>query len=115
MQVITSQGDVDEEPGLEAAAAPIAARPVEPYPGFGEADAVVSKTVLRQVRAQFEYLAKECIDRGDIASQVMCELGAHAIDRALTGGEADQLPVGEVVLNILTPTDAASMASVGTT
>lgn len=77
-------------------------------PGLVETDALVSKTVLRQVRAQFEYLAKESIQRGDIASQVMCELGAQAIDRALAGGQADHLPVGDIARDILAPSDSTA-------
>jgi chromosome segregation ATPase len=68
----------------------------------GEANAVVSKTILRQARAQFEYLAREFIRLGDIASQVMCELGAHTMDMALIGGQPnDHPPVGEVARGIL--------------
>jgi chromosome segregation ATPase len=67
-----------------------------------EANAVVPKATLRQARAQFEYLARQCISRGDIASQVMCELGAHTMDEVLTAGaNKDRPPVGEVVLSIL--------------
>jgi hypothetical protein len=67
-----------------------------------EANAVVPKATLRQARAQFEYLARQCISRGDIASQVMCELGAHTMDEVLTAGaERDAPSVGELALNIL--------------
>jgi chromosome segregation ATPase len=68
---------------------------------------------LRQARAQFEYLARECIRRGDIASQVMCELGAYTVHRALTAGArtagtgADHLPVGEMALGILASPDSS--------
>jgi chromosome segregation ATPase len=99
---------------LDAEAEPLPAQPGELTPAAKEASAVVPKTTLRQVRAQFEYLAKECIPRGDIASQVMCELGAHAMDIALTaGGGKDHLPVGEVALRILAPSSAASLATGG--
>ena len=66
-----------------------------------ENNAVVPKETLRQARAQFEFLARECIRRGDVATQAMCELGAHSIDLALV---AEQHPssVGEA-LNILGP------------
>jgi chromosome segregation ATPase len=75
----------------------------------GEASAVVPRAMLRQARAQFEYLAKECIRRGDIASQVMCELGAHTVHRALVAGaDTDHLPVGEVALGILASPDSTS-------
>jgi hypothetical protein len=62
---------------------------------------MVPKEMLRQARAQFEFLARECIRRGDVATQAMCELGAHSIDLALDG---EQRPpsVGEA-LDILGP------------
>ena len=73
----------------------------------GEAHAIVPKTTLRQARAQFEYLAREFIPLGDIASQVMCELGAYNMDMALVGGQPnDHLPVGEVARSILAPVGA---------
>jgi predicted nucleic acid-binding Zn-ribbon protein len=66
--------------------------------------AVVPKGTLRQARAQFEYLAKECIRRGDVATQAMCELGAHSIDQALVDDETTHPSgVGEVALSILAP------------
>jgi DNA repair exonuclease SbcCD ATPase subunit len=78
----------------------------------GESNAVVPKTTLRQARAQFEYLAKEFIPLGDIASQVMCELGAYTMDLALTASQqSDHLPVGEVALSILAPSDPAPAAA----
>jgi chromosome segregation ATPase len=70
----------------------------------GEVSAVVPITTLRQARAQFEYLAREFIQLGDIASQVMCELGAYTMDMALSGAQpTDHLPVGEVARSILAP------------
>ena len=75
----------------------------------GEAHAVVPRTTLRQARAQFEYLAREFIPLGDIASQVMCELGAYTMDMALIGGQPnDHLPVGEVARGILAPASSAT-------
>jgi hypothetical protein len=66
--------------------------------------AVVPKETLRQARAQFEFLAKECIRRGDVATQAMCELGANTIDQALVADEtAHPSGVGEVALSILGP------------
>jgi DNA repair exonuclease SbcCD ATPase subunit len=80
-------------------------------PAVGESNAVVPKTTLRQARAQFEYLAKEFIPLGDIASQVMCELGAYTMDLALIASQqSDHLPVDEVALRILAPSDPASAA-----
>jgi hypothetical protein len=70
----------------------------------GAPSAVVPKSTLLQARAQFEFLAREFIPLGDIASQVMCELGAYTMDLALVAGEPfDHLPVGEVARSILAP------------
>jgi len=70
-----------------------------------EASAVVPITTLRQARAQFEYLAREFVPLGNIASQVMCELGAYSMDMALIGGQrGGHLPVGEVARSILAAT-----------
>ncbi len=88
-------------PGPEASLQ--AAQPGARSFSVGEADAVVPKATLRQVRAQFAYLANEFTGVGDVASQVMCELGAFTMDLALGAGrEADHLPVGDVALRILT-------------
>ena len=90
--------------GLGTELSPLAAQGIDPDPAAGETNAVVPKTTLRQVRAQFEYLAREFIALGDIASQVMCELGAYTMDLALdAGGETDALPVTDAALKILTP------------
>ena len=76
---------------------------------IGESNAVVPKTTLRQARAQFEYLAKEFIPLGDIASQVMCELGAYTMDLALVASQpSDDSPLGDVALRILAPSNSAS-------
>jgi hypothetical protein len=77
-------------------------------PAVAESDAVVPKATLRQARAQFEYLAKECIPRGDIASQVMCELAAYTMDLALIGSQPPGHPVDEVALSILARTGSAT-------
>ena len=62
------------------------------------------KETLRQARAQFEFLARECVRRGDVATQAMCELGAHTMDQALAAEELPRSsPVGEVALSILGP------------
>ncbi len=63
---------------------------------------VVPRETLRQARSQFEYLAHEFISSGDVASQVMCELGAFTMELALGyGRKADHLSVGDVALSIL--------------
>ena len=103
--------DTFEKPGLDAVAPPLAAQPDDQAMAISKESAVVPKATLRQARAQFEYLAKQCISRGDIASQVMCELGAHSLDLALTSdGEPAGLPVGEMALSILAPRVSAAPA-----
>jgi chromosome segregation ATPase len=90
--------------GSGSEAGPLSAQGGEQEPAAGETNAVVPKTTLRQARAQFEYLAREFIPLGDIASQVMCELGAYTMDLALVAGQqTDHLPVGEVARRILAP------------
>jgi hypothetical protein len=94
---------------FEAEVTPRATTRGDRDPAVADTDAVVPKTTLRQARAQFEYLAREFIPLGDIASQVMCELGAYTMDLALI---ADQRPgesqVGAVALSILAPGSATS-------
>ena len=81
-------------------------------PAVGEADVVVPKATLRQARSQFEYLAHEFTGSGDVASQVMCELGAFTMDLALgSGRKADPLAVGDVALSILASPGSAAPAS----
>jgi DNA repair exonuclease SbcCD ATPase subunit len=79
--------------------------PAAPWQGrdsLGEENSTTVPTeTLRQARAQFEFLARECLRRGDIATQAMCELGAHSIDLALVG-ESPPSSVGEA-LRILGP------------
>jgi chromosome segregation ATPase len=73
----------------------------------GASSAVVPKATLRQARAQFEYLARQFVPLGDVASQVMCELGAYSMDLALGDGQhKEHLPVGEVALSVLAPDGA---------
>jgi hypothetical protein len=67
-----------------------------------EASALVAKDTLRQARAQFEYLAREFIPLGDVASQVMCELAAHTMDVALHSRQPkDHATAGEIAKKIL--------------
>lgn len=90
-------------PGPEAEAQPRPTQPGERVLAVGEADVVVARATLRQARSQFEYLAHEFTGAGDVASQVMCELGAFTMELALgSGRKADPLPVGDVALSILT-------------
>jgi hypothetical protein len=110
-QAIEPQGVADR---VIPAALWLDANPVPPQPGdrdavVGESNAVVPKTTLRQARAQFEYLAKEFIPLGDIASQVMCELGAYTMDMALTGGQkTEHFPIDEVAFRLLAPSAPVS-------
>jgi ATP-binding cassette, subfamily B, bacterial CvaB/MchF/RaxB len=89
---------------------------------FAESDAppsethfVVPEAMLRQARAQFECLAEEFNELGDIVSQVMCEVGACRVDRALIAiaTETDHLPDDQVALSILAHSGSASFASTG--
>jgi len=103
-------------PGPEAEARPGLAQPADRIPAVGETDVVVPRATLRQVRSQFEYFAHEFTGAGDVASQVMCELGAFTMDLALGAGrKADPLPVGDVVLSILASPGSAAPVSVETT
>jgi hypothetical protein len=86
-------------------------QPGEQVPPVGEADVVVSRATLRQARSQFEYLAHEFTGAGDVASQVMCELGAVTMELALgSGRKADPPPVGDVALSILASPGTAAPA-----
>src|SRR5206468_605695 len=110
-QAIEPQADADRvipaRPWLEAN--PLSAPRGDLDAVVGEANAVVPKTTLRQARAQFEYLAKEFIPLGDIASQVMCELGAYTMELALTAGQkTDHFPIDEVALGLLAPSAPVS-------
>ncbi len=110
-QTVESYGGADRvipaRPRLEAN--PVSAQRGDEDAIVGEANAVVPKTTLRQARAQFEYLAKEFIPLGDIASQVMCELGAYTMDLALTAGKkTDHFPIDEVALRLLAPSGSVS-------
>lgn len=81
-------------------------------PANKESSAVVPMATLRHARAQFEYLARECIRRGDVATQVMCELGAYTLDLALKESDrADQSPAGQIALSILEPDQASPVAA----
>jgi len=91
------------EPGVEAVGAEPELQSPDRDPMRGENSAVVSRETLRQARAQFEFLAKECVRRGDVATQAMCELGVHTMDQALTEDTRAASPVGEVALSILGP------------
>lgn len=98
-----------EHAGSGAGAASLSMEPGEQGLAADDANAMVLKATLRQARAQFQYLARECVLRGDLASQVMCELGAYTMDLALTDRrETAEPPVGEVALNILAAPNLAN-------
>ncbi len=81
-------------------------------PANPEGSAVVPLATLRHARAQFEYLARECLSRGDVATQVMCELGAYTLQLALKEGDrADPPPAGKIALSILEPDQASSVVA----
>jgi len=110
-QTIEPQGVADHvfpaRPRLDAN--PVTAQRGDRDAVVGEGNAVVPKTTLRQARAQFEYLAKEFIPLGDIASQVMCELGAYTMELALTAGQkTDHFPIDEVAFRLLAPSAPVS-------
>jgi multidrug resistance efflux pump len=52
-----------------------------------ESVAVVPVQGLRLARTQFGYLAKAFEKSGDVISLTMCEIGAQALDKALTGAK----------------------------
>ena len=107
----------DDAGGSIAATLAPEARPDPTQPlgrnlAIGEADVVVPKATLRQVRSQFEFFANEFTGAGDVASQVMCELGAFTMDLALGAGhKTDPLPVSDVALSILASPGSASVVS----
>jgi chromosome segregation ATPase len=81
-------------------------------PAPKEDSALVPTATLRHARAQFEYLARESVRRGDVATQVMCELGAHTLELALKEGErTGHSTAGQIALSILEPGQAASVVS----
>jgi len=94
---------------LEAQVNSRAGEPGARNPSVGETDAVVPKATLRQIRAQFKYLANEFTGVGDVPSRVMCELGAFTMDAVLGADrKADPLPTGDIALSILAAPALAS-------
>jgi hypothetical protein len=74
------------------------------HPAPGEDSALVPTATLRHARAQFEYLAKESLRRGDVATQVMCELSAHTLERVLLqASRAEPSSAGDIAMSILEP------------
>jgi chromosome segregation ATPase len=98
-----------EQPPLEAQVNSRAAEPGGRNPSVAETDAVVPKATLRQIRAQFKYLANEFTGVGDVPSRVMCELGAFTMDTVLGADrKAAPLPTGDIALSILAAPALAS-------
>jgi DNA repair exonuclease SbcCD ATPase subunit len=101
---------VPQKPGPEAEANPAPAQPGGRDTAVAEANVVVPKATLRQARARFEYLARDFIPLGDIASQVMCELGAYTMDLALIASQQPGYsPADEIALSILAPSSSTSL------
>jgi len=101
--VAAAEERADAPGGLPAQSRDRDATPQKPLE-HNENIAVVPKETLRQARAQFEFLARECVRRGDVATQAMCELGAHTMEQALVAEETTHSsPVDEVALSILGP------------
>jgi predicted nucleic acid-binding Zn-ribbon protein len=71
----------DSENGL----ANISAATEQAIGAIDESVAVVPVQGLRLARTQFGYLAKTFEKSGDVISLTMCEIGAQALDKALTG------------------------------
>jgi hypothetical protein len=118
-QTVDPRADADSpvpgSPATEAERSMGPAQTGDRVPAIGEADVVVPRATLRQVRSQFEYLAHEFTGAGDVASQVMCELGAFTMDVALGAGrKTDPLAVGDVALSILASTGPAASVGTGT-
>ncbi|UFS87524.1 hypothetical protein LPJ38_28370 [Bradyrhizobium daqingense] len=56
---------------------------------FNETSVAVPIEVLRLARTQFDYLSSGFARKGDVISQAMSEIGAFAIDQALTAKKTD--------------------------
>ena len=82
---------------------PLKAKLAQSDAALGETRFIVPETTLRQAQAQFECLAEEFNELGDIVSQVMCEVGACRMDRALIAAapETDHSPDNQIALSIL--------------
>jgi len=62
-----------------------------PLEAIDESIAVVPVQSLRTARTQFDYLANGFASKGDVVSQMICEIGARALDKALDDGA----PIGQ--------------------
>jgi hypothetical protein len=57
-----------------------------PATAIDQSIAIVPVQSLQLARAQFAFLASGFAENGDVISQTICEIGACAIEKALTGG-----------------------------
>ena len=63
--------------------------------------AVVPVNSLELARTQFTFLAEDFARHGDVISQTICEIGACAIDKALTGSLPPETAVSPLVRELL--------------
>jgi chromosome segregation ATPase len=63
--------------------------------------AVVPVNSLELARTQFTFLAEDFARNGDVISQTICEIGACAIDKALTGSLPPETAVAPLVKELL--------------
>jgi chromosome segregation ATPase len=63
--------------------------------------AVVPVNSLELARTQFTFLAEDFAKHGDVISQTICEIGACAIDKALTGSLPPESAVSPLVRELL--------------
>jgi hypothetical protein len=63
--------------------------------------AVVPVNSLELARTQFTVLAEDFARKGDVISQTICEIGACAIDKALTGSLPPETAVSPLVRELL--------------
>jgi hypothetical protein len=61
--------------------------PLEPITAIDPSIAIVPVASLQLARTQFDFLAAGFARSGDVISQTICEIGACAIDKALSGNE----------------------------
>jgi chromosome segregation ATPase len=66
-----------------------------------ESIAVVPVNSLELARTQFAVLAEDFAKNGDVISQTICEIGACAIDKALTGSLPPESAVSPLVRELL--------------
>ncbi len=65
----------------------------KPVTGIDHSIAIVPVDSLQLARTQFDFLAAGFARNGDVISQTICQIGACAIDKALSGNELAENPV----------------------